>query len=73
MIPKARIVEGPRYDKSYRQYIAMAKKDALRERYDYVVYNDEPGSVAYCPSCSFGLFDGQVFDNVIAIIRYIGL
>lgn len=70
---KSRIKSCP--GKSYRlkdnpevkRVIRTAKKDAQTDGYDYVVYEDEPGSVAYCRTC-FGAWDIEDEDRIIVKI-----
>ncbi len=45
-----------------------ARKTAKEDGYGQVVYEDEPGSVAYCRACLFGSWDYQTEDKIIAKI-----
>ncbi len=45
-----------------------ARKTAKEDGYDQVVYEDEPGSVAYCRACLFGLWDYQTEGKIIVKI-----
>ena len=51
-----------------KRIIRNAKKTALEDGYDQVVYEDEPGSVAYCRACLFGSWDYQKPENIITKI-----
>jgi len=44
---------------------------AMNDGYDQVVYEDEPGSVAYVRSCLYGTWDYQTEDKIIARIEIV--
>ena len=54
-----------------KRVINNARKTAREDGYGYIVYEDEPGSVAYVRSCLYGKWDYQTEDKVIVqIITY---
>lgn len=61
---------GPLYQKYKRHYaIINAKKTAMHDGYDQIVYQDEPGSVAYCRSCLYGKWPNQTEENIIITLQ----
>jgi len=55
-----------------KRVINNAKKTAREDGYGQVVYQDEPGSVAYVRSCLYGKWDYQTEDKIIVqiIVEY---
>jgi hypothetical protein len=51
-----------------KRVINNARKTAKEDGYGQVVYEDEPGSVAYCRACLFGSWDYQTEDKIIVKI-----
>lgn len=67
-----RVIEkaGPLYKQYKGHYaIANARKTALQDGYDQIVYQDEPGSVAYCRSCLYGNWPNQTEENIIITLQ----
>ena len=55
-------------DPEVKRVINNARKTAREDGYGQVVYEDEPGSVAYCRACLFGSWEYQTEDKIIARI-----
>jgi hypothetical protein len=54
-----------------KRVINNARKTAREDGYGYIVYEDEPGSVAYVRSCLYGKWDYQTEDKIIVqIVTY---
>lgn len=54
-----------------KRAINNARKTAREDGYGYIVYEDEPGSVAYVRSVLYGTWDYQTEDKIIVqIITY---
>lgn len=68
-------IKGKKYylkaNAEVKRILHNAKVTAKQDGYDQVVYEDEPGSVAYCRSCLFGSWDYQTENNVIARIQVV--
>ena len=54
-----------------KRIVSNARKTAKEDGYGQVIYEDEPGSVAYCRACLFGSWDYQTEDNIIAKIEIV--
>jgi len=69
-----KIIPGQKYylkeNAEVKRAIRTAKQDAENDGYDYVVYEDEPGSVAYCRSC-FGAWDIEDEGRIIVKIVHV--
>lgn len=52
-----------------KRVLENAKWTATHDGYDQVVYEDEPGSVAYVRSCLYGTWGYQTEDKIIAKIE----
>ena len=52
-----------------KRVLNNAIRTALNDGYDQVLYEDEPGSVAYVRSCLYGTWDYQTEDKIIAKIE----
>ena len=59
-------------DPEVKRVINNARKTAREDGYGYIVYEDEPGSVAYVRSCLYGSWENQTEDNIIVqiIVEY---
>lgn len=72
---KTKEIKGQNYilrnDAEVNRVIHNAKLTAKEDGYDQVVYEDEPGSVAYCRSCLFGSWDYQTEDKVIVRVQVV--
>ena len=55
-----------------KRVINNARKTAREDGYGQIVYQDEPGSVAYVRSCLYGKWDYQTEDKIILqiIVEY---
>ena len=55
-----------------KRAINNARKTAREDGHGYIVYEDEPGSVAYTRSCLYGSWENQTDDKIIAqiIVEY---
>ena len=51
-----------------KRVINNARKTAREDGYGQIVYQDEPGSVAYVRSCLYGSWDYQTENKIIARI-----
>jgi hypothetical protein len=54
-----------------KRIVSNARKTAKEDGYGQVIYEDEPGSVAYCRACLFGSWDYQTEDKIIAKIEIV--
>ena len=54
-----------------KRIVSNARKTAKEDGYGQVIYEDEPGSVAYCRACLFGSWDYQTEDTIIAKIEIV--
>ena len=67
---RTKVIPGQKYylkeNAEVKRVLHNAKLTAHEDGYDQVVYEDEPGSVAYCRSCLFGSWDYQTEDKIIA-------
>lgn len=72
---KTKEIKGQNYilrnDAEVSRVLKNAKWTAMNDGYDQVVYEDEPGSVAYCRSCLFGSWDYQTEDKVIVRVQVV--
>ena len=58
-------------DAEVKRVIRRAREAAKKDGYHYTVYADEPGSVAYCHSDLFGMWEYQDPENIIVkIVTY---
>lgn len=68
-------IKGKKYylkaNAEVKRILHNAKVTAKQDGYDQVVYEDEPGSVAYCRSCLFGSWSYQTEENIIARIQVV--
>ena len=55
-------------DPEVKRVINNARKAAREDSFGYIVYEDEPGSVAYVRSCLYGKWSYQTEDKIIALI-----
>ena len=71
-IPKTKTVNGDRAylltNPEVKRIVSNAEKTALEDGFDQVVYQDEPGSVAYCRKSLFGSWPGQTNECIITTI-----
>lgn len=68
-------IKGQKYylkaNAEVKRVMHNAKITAKQDMRNQVVYEDEPGSVAYCRSCLFGAWDYQKEENIIAKIEVV--
>ena len=71
---RTKVIPGQKYylkeNAEVKRVIRTAKKDAQTDGYDYVVYEDEPGSVAYCRT-RFGAWDTEDENRIIVKIVHV--
>ena len=72
---KTKVIPGQKYvlkaNAEVKRILHNAKLTATQDGYDQIVYQDKPGSVAYCRSCLFGSWDYQREENIIAKIKVV--
>ena len=66
--PKGYILES-RENEEVHRCLESARKAAATDVCDYILYEDEPRSYAYCRACYFGSYSWQSDDKIIARIE----